>query len=72
MHSLLYEDIRRRSALIMENAQESQEFTVKSGKKIVFDGHVYDLSEDSDESSEREISSRPKTDWALPQCSDGT
>ena len=56
----------------MEDAQGPLAFTAKPGKKIVLDGHIYDLSEDSEESSEPEVSTSSKTDWALPQYSDGT
>lgn len=41
-------------------------------KKIVFEGDIFDLTDDSDESSQPKISSTIKSDWPRPQYSDGT
>ena len=56
----------------MADAQVRQEITVKLRKKIVFDGHIYDLSDDSEDSSKPDIPTRPETESALAEYSDGT
>ena len=55
----------------MDDAQESPEASVKSGKKIVFDGDVYDMPEDFEESSEPWVSTSSAIGW-VPKYRDGT
>ena len=41
-------------------------------KKFVLEGDIFDLTDDSDESCQPNISSTIKSDWPRPQYSDGT